>query len=386
MTFPEYQSRRYIPELDGVRAVSVFLVLISHYWRAAAESMVGRLGVTFFFVLSGYLITTLLLREEKERGRVELTGFYIRRTCRIFPLYYLTLAAYCFLILVVGLRPEHREAILRTLPADLCYFQEVPRSAVSYSELPFQQSWSLGIEEKFYLVWPVLGFVLFTSPRSRRLLALQLLAIFACTILLRNAGMPVLARCLFPYFEIVLGCLLGLLLQDERWFRRLSCLRSSAAPLILLAALVPIHELECAFVFQSRGAVCHVIQSVIAALLVASILLNSGWVVRALRWQPIVFVGTISYGIYLIHLLAMNSVRMLIDKQINYASVSIIGFLATCALTLGLAYLLAVLIERPCIRFGRRWAERVRRRRSPAAPFNHALQIDCIEPVMQPVK
>src|SRR3974390_2949475 len=86
LTFREYQSRRYIPELDGVRAVSIILVLISHYWVAAAELLIGRLGVTFFFVLSGYLITTLLLREETERGRVDLLSFYIRRTCRIFPL------------------------------------------------------------------------------------------------------------------------------------------------------------------------------------------------------------------------------------------------------------------------------------------------------------
>jgi peptidoglycan/LPS O-acetylase OafA/YrhL len=67
-----------------------------------------------------------------------------------------------------------------------------------------------------------------------------------------------------------------------------------------------------------------------------------------------VFVGTISYGIYLVHLLAMNCVRMLIDKQINYSSCSISGFLATCVLTGCTAYVLAVLIERPCIRLGRR--------------------------------
>ena len=161
-----------MPELDGLRAISVLLVVSVHLhdFETVWKWLAGWQGVTVFFVLSGYLITTLSLREERAaRGAAFVAGraFYARRSLRIFPLYYLTLAAYCGLIFGLGLNPEKRFLLSGAMPYYLLYFQEVPffygltgeSGIVQHANIPFYQSWSLGIEEKFYLVWPVLAFV-----------------------------------------------------------------------------------------------------------------------------------------------------------------------------------------------------------------------------------
>src|SRR6201996_9073927 len=114
-SFADYQNRKYLPELDGLRAISVLLVVSVHLhdFEAVWKWLAGWQGVTVFFVLSGYLITTLSLREEALRGRLSLTSFYIRRSFRIFPLYYLMLGIYCFLILVLRMNPEKHAMLLK---------------------------------------------------------------------------------------------------------------------------------------------------------------------------------------------------------------------------------------------------------------------------------
>src|SRR5262245_54772713 len=109
-TYADYQRRKYLPELDGLRAISVLLVVSVHLhdFESVWKWLAGWQGVTVFFVLSGYLITTLALREEGQTGALSLGAFYVRRSLRIFPLYFLTLAAYCILIFGLGLNPEKR--------------------------------------------------------------------------------------------------------------------------------------------------------------------------------------------------------------------------------------------------------------------------------------
>src|SRR5437899_7858756 len=108
LTYEAGQERKYLPELDGLRAVSVLIVVSHHMHDRVWSWLSGELGVTVFFVLSGYLITTLSLREESHRGSLSLTAFYVRRSFRIFPLYYIILAAYCVLILVLRVGHEQK--------------------------------------------------------------------------------------------------------------------------------------------------------------------------------------------------------------------------------------------------------------------------------------
>src|SRR5258708_37250383 len=92
-------TRRHIPELDGLRAVSVLIVISRHMHDAIWDWLAGELGVIIFFVLSGYLITKLALEEERRNGFLSLKAFYVRRACRFFPLHYVVLGCYCLLIL-----------------------------------------------------------------------------------------------------------------------------------------------------------------------------------------------------------------------------------------------------------------------------------------------
>src|SRR5687768_10412193 len=131
LTHRQYLDRKYLDELDGLRALSVLMVVTVHMHDKPViwHWLGGWQGVTIFFVLSGYLITMLALKEEAKRGSLSLSAFYIRRSFRIFPLYYLVLALYCLLIFgggTFGFWKEKKEPLKQALPWYLLYMQEVP--------------------------------------------------------------------------------------------------------------------------------------------------------------------------------------------------------------------------------------------------------------------
>jgi peptidoglycan/LPS O-acetylase OafA/YrhL len=169
-----YLQRVYFPELDGLRAFCALLVITAHLYSHKEwwAWLAGDRGVNVFFVLSGFLITTLALREEEREGRLSLAAFYVRRCCRLFPLYYLILGFYCLMLLGLGRgSADQCGALAQALPWNLVYCQEVPffrLRVLDDRDLPFFQSWSLGIEEKFYLVWPLLAFVWWRGRQSQR--------------------------------------------------------------------------------------------------------------------------------------------------------------------------------------------------------------------------
>jgi peptidoglycan/LPS O-acetylase OafA/YrhL len=222
----EYLTRTYAPELDGLRAIAVLLVIACHVQGQAFAALSGFLGVTVFFVLSGYLITTLALREAARHGRLNLAAFYVRRTCRIFPLYYLVLGLYAMAMLGFKLRPAQGAFLAEHWWQYVFYFQEwaYAEAGHSYESMPFTQSWSLGIEEKFYLVWPALAFCgLAALPRWRAPAAwLLLLAVSLTPWYLEPVGFTQLTHCLVPYGQILAGCVLALWLNNPAGYRSFS--------------------------------------------------------------------------------------------------------------------------------------------------------------------
>lgn len=145
-----------IPSLDGLRAMSILLVIIGHFWGGVGHSVVlGIFGVQVFLVLSGYLITTLLQREYEREGRINLAAFYRRRCFRIFP------AAYAYMLVVALLSPASRSGLLYAATYTVSY---------RYLSIPilFQHLWSLSVEEQFYLLWP---FALLVGYRHRARIA-----------------------------------------------------------------------------------------------------------------------------------------------------------------------------------------------------------------------
>jgi peptidoglycan/LPS O-acetylase OafA/YrhL len=325
-------SRHYIPELDGLRAVAVLLVITEHLHTPVLHLARGHFGVVIFFILSGYLITSLALYEEGERGSLSFSGFYIRRSFRIFPLYYVVLAVYCVLILGLHIGPEKRVPLLHALPYYLTYFQEIPFIHGGYG-LPFYQSWSLGIEEKFYLIWPIVCFLLLGQIRSWRI------PVTAALIVGSSISGPFIS----PYSSILLGCLLALLFQLD-WVRSVASQGSIIGSYTTLAILVGLHI----FVLpHSHWRYEDAVYAPLFALFFGFLLSGETGIKSVLGFRPLVAIGRISYGIYLVHILCLN----VVEKFFHSPSLS---YLATVAASICVAGALHVTIERPLIHLGRR--------------------------------
>lgn len=147
------------PEIQGLRAIAVGMVLVYHLWPHVLPG--GYTGVDVFFVISGYLITSLLLRELDRSGRISLPRFYVRRARRLLPAALATLLA--ILVATAFLLPvTQREGVAQEVMAAALYFenwwlaaQAVDYLAIGTSPSPVQHFWSLSIEEQYYFVWPV---------------------------------------------------------------------------------------------------------------------------------------------------------------------------------------------------------------------------------------
>jgi peptidoglycan/LPS O-acetylase OafA/YrhL len=334
--YDQFAATRRFDQLDGLRGISILLVITAHLHEPLWAPLRGALGVTVFFAVSGFIITTLLLREEQRHGAVSLTGFYLRRMFRIFPLYYLALAAAAVATLGVGRDEGSREQFAAALPLFASFNGDLLPATIT-----FGHSWSLGVEEKFYLVWPLLAFTA-VATRRRAVLA---------------ASLVVLATALtfFPatnyfgaYTPILGGCLLAVLLQHPTTFRRVAVLAHPGVAAVAVAALV-----GAAVAVDPVGA--H--RPVFAVLLVAALpaLLLNRWMVRVLSWRPLVYVGLRSYALYLFHPLVIRAVDRVAPPG-GPVVVQAARFLLVVAAGLVVAEVLFRLVERPMIRLGHRVA------------------------------
>lgn len=353
-TYADYRARRYLPELDGLRAISILLVFTTHVDALLWERLHGSTGVTVFFVLSGYLITTLGLREEERTGRLDLRGFYLRRIFRIYPLYAVVLALYAVLVLGLGMASERREAFASTLPYYLGFLPE--RALLVHPEPPFSGAWSLGIEEKFYFVWPLLGFVLLAGRLRPRLVALAVAVLgFATAPLAGDLG-----HLLAPYALIALGCLAALLLHDERGY---AVLRGLGRPVVLGPLLAGLLVVQVSVPWITLGGPLYVAYGVPVVLALAGILVSAGPVPRWLSARPLVFLGRISYAFYLTHNFALNAAQGVVPD--TPLARGLLAPLLALPLAVAIAWLLHVTVERPLIAVGHRLAAR---RRTPSVP------------------
>ena len=329
--------RHYIPELDGIRAVAVLLVITAHIHSAATMHRAGgHYGVVIFFVLSGYLITSISLREEKNRGRLSFAGFYIRRTFRIFPVYYFVLALYAVLILGLHISADKGPAFRYAMPYYLLYMQEVPYFLHNTGKTyPFYQSWSLGIEEKFYFTWP---FICFGLLRSRRLWRIPV----AVTLIIVTAVSGVFFN---SYTSILFGCLLALLLQSS-WARSVATRGSLVGCYLIPSLLIALHV----FVLPHlHGYPLDPLYATLVALWIGFLLHGESVVGKLLSFPPLVMIGKFSYSIYLIHVLCLNAVEKVFPNPI-------VTYLGTVVLATAIAGVLHVLLEQPMIKIGRRLA------------------------------
>ena len=300
--------------LDGLRAASILAVLWHHSaGRAGLDLLVadrGFLGVDLFFVISGFLIVTLLLRERRRTGRVSLRRFYVRRFLRIFPVYYAILA-------VIGALTLWRHssgtvALRHDLPFALLYVSNmVPM--LSFLAI----TWSLSTEEQFYLVVPALekyarGYMKYLLPVAYVLSCLPAVGLFP------GWDLPAFFR-QTTFGPILLGVGLAHLLDSPRgfyWVRRFMGHRFSplfVAGLVLLACSYPVDDISG---WTRIG------MHVSLVLFLASCVVREDHSLQpVLNFWPIRRIGIVSYGIYLFHHLVMHFVDKVLGRFANLPKV-----------------------------------------------------------------
>ena len=288
----------HLPSLDGLRAISISLVLLGHLARTRGFVNVdlgigdySHLAVVVFFVISGFLITRLMLQEHARNGQVSLKRFYARRTLRLFPALYAYIACVCLLWLA-GVVHLHGRDIWHAVTYTVNFLPERAK--------PIGHLWSLSNEEQFYLLWPC-TFVLLGLRRSGWVAVGTILfgpVARACAwLFLRRT--PYYDLPMFPMVadSIAMGCLLanvGGWLEGKNWYLRLFRPAYSVGLLALLLVINRYMDYTVVTVFGAS-----VINASLAILIHRCVYCPHDWVGRFLNWKPIVFVGVLSYSLYL---------------------------------------------------------------------------------------
>lgn len=286
--------------LDGLRALSIFAVV----WHHSSGDMpldlnilkVGFLGVPVFFVLSGFLITFLLLKEKAKAGAISFKKFYIRRSLRIFPLYY----AYLFFLTVwlMVTQPEMAEGRLGAFPYYLFYVSNfIPLEFPEQFEY-FARSWSLSVEEQFYLFWPI-SFASLTLVHCRRFALALVLGLTAIDLWPSSGNTEHWIDALVQFRALLLGCLLAIHLSNPRHHAALY--KVFGHPWSIVASIA----LLLAFLSAIDGALNgwkFLVTHLLITAIVASAVINEENVLgRVLSFRPLAYCGVLSYGIYILH-------------------------------------------------------------------------------------
>jgi peptidoglycan/LPS O-acetylase OafA/YrhL len=248
------------------------------------------------------------------------------------------------------------------VPSYLLYYQEIYHTFLG-PYTPFCHSWSLGVEEKFYLLWPILAFVLLAGAARMRISTTAILAAVLLGLkplawfLGESRWMHHLDLLLGPYGVLLLGCLLALLLEDRRWFARLYGLASPAVTWLLLALVAALQLAYRPVADHVPG--FHHLYALVAALFLGSLLLGRSRVHQALSARPLRAIGGLSYSMYLLHMLAIYAAQVICRTSEGQFIRSLLGYVLACFLTVVAAYVMAVLIEKPSIRLGKYFSNRI---------------------------
>jgi peptidoglycan/LPS O-acetylase OafA/YrhL len=333
-----------IKGLNGIRALAVIAVVWHHTHPGffLPSSHRGFLGVDVFFVLSGFLITTLLLEEHLQKGRISLRHFYLRRSLRIFPLYYAVLLLLALQALVT--RSAQGRMFLDELPFHLSYLSNWVQTHSMMSI-----TWSLSTEEQFYLLWPPLLAWLGWQARwplgiVLGLNLMVLLGVADAWVGRQGLQLDALSIWHVTFTPILIGVFLAFGLH-----RRRPPFRISGA--LMLAAFLVIANIPGDFGGWPRLA----FHLATAGLLAAMVLNQESTLVRLLEWRPLNYLGSISYGIYLLHKVPMAVAhRVMSALQLDNPFVY---FAITLAGTVVLAALSFRYLERPCLKLKERFRE-----------------------------
>jgi peptidoglycan/LPS O-acetylase OafA/YrhL len=345
-----YRATSHFSSLDGLRCLSILPVVWHHSTPRPLPGLLGKgpAGVDLFFCISGFLITTLLLREKARSGSIQLLDFYVRRALRILPLYYATLLSYLVFASFLPADSPQRAHFFRTLPLYATFTANwFGNFGVSHAIL-FSFAWSLCIEEQFYAFWPW-----FVQKLSGPSALAAMLAILTIDLLTERGTLSWLIAPGGQAFRIVtsfatpigLGAILALLLDDERSFSWVA--RALAATWSAPIAVAAVCTLLC---WPSASLLAF--QLALMALVGACVIREQNGLSFLLEARAPSYIGRVSYGIYLLNLTAIGSVRRLFPAQATSAS---FVFALSFPLALALAALSQRYLEAPFLRLRARF-------------------------------
>lgn len=349
----------YQPALNGIRAIAVLAIVAHHALLERGLPPGGAFGVTTFFVASGFLITTLLLQERATRGAISLVGFYRRRALRLLPALVVFLAGLLAYFLVVSiLDSPHDFVALRQNAlgaiAGVSYFTNISIGYDIGFEVPITTAhlWTLATEEQFYLLWPPLLLLATRWKLNDKWLAFGLgvgvIVLAANRFALAWDGAPVPRVKYAPdvtFDAILLGCLAGVAFVND-WLpvrdpRKMSALGGLAA--ILCAALI----LAPASNSVRYGALMPVYSLAAVVVILTAVTAPRSLVNRGLSVRPLVFIGSISYALFLWQQLLIFEVAPRLTLPV------------AIVLSFAFGYASYVLVEQPFLKRKRREREQL---------------------------
>jgi peptidoglycan/LPS O-acetylase OafA/YrhL len=370
-------SSQRVPELDGLRGLAIFFVLVCHYVGASDSSKlpflvhkalratsIGWSGVDLFFVLSGFLIGGILL-ESKQSPRYFRT-FYLRRLHRIFPIYYGWIFLYCALVVTLSfLKPGNYSvgAYLKPVLIYVLFVQNFFFNKMHLEWIWFAVIWSLAIEEQFYLCAPLLIWKL-SKERLKTILIVIVMVVPLFRLAVYSFGPAYRFLAAMSTFcrvdELAIGVLLALLWRDP-------AVRKSLVerPRILDRLLIFFFVAFCVLLYWfeyggnwfSTTIGYTVIAGWFAALLLFALCRPTTHVASFLRLKPLQNLGMISYCVYIIHSTVLSGMHKILlhgPPQLNNMS-GITVTVAALIVSIGLASVSWRLIEKPLIRRGHRY-------------------------------
>jgi peptidoglycan/LPS O-acetylase OafA/YrhL len=347
----------HIPSLDGLRALSFFIVFAAH---AGLDRVVpGGFGVTVFFFLSGYLITTLMRQEADKTGRVSLKHFYLRRALRILPPFYIVLVAATGLGLADFLHGDVPPQLL-PVASQVLHVSNYWIAAHGWSGVAIGTGvyWSLAVEEHFYLVFPAAFLALRKMALTGRQMAFvlwgacALVCAWRCVlVLVLHASVDRTYLCSDTRVDSILfGCALAVWNNPILDRPDPRAATSTLWPSVFLSAGVAL--LLVTFVVRGsvfRETLRYSLQGIALTPVFITAVRFPRWpVFRLLNWQPMRFVGALSYSLYLVHQAALAAVAQ------HSALGGVARALVALLVSLGLAWGMYRVVERPCAKLRRR--------------------------------
>ena len=375
-TDAEAGTRFYVPELDGLRFVAFLMVFLFHrgvnwlelrWWlgtgltRCIREN--GWLGVQLFFILSGYLITTLLLREERQYGRVDLRAFWVRRILRIWPLYYFTVFLTFLVIPTLNGHFIHTGAHTNLSRHFLPFLAFAGNWSMVFQG-PVESDaqsilWSVCVEEQFYFIVPLLVAWLPRPARIPMVLALMAMSV-GTRVYLARAEVPqlVIQYNTVAQFDTLLGgVLLAMVLGPDprRWELRKRGLGLVIQAAALVAAGWVFSWSELAHGIASKRIWDFVAIWAAGVALVATLVLVPSPLRKLLALPRVVWMGRISYGLYMFH-----EVGFLVRDQLSWAMgwfpfQEILLPIFSLVATTGMAWLSYEYIEKRFLKLKKGW-------------------------------